>query len=439
LEIALSGLDDEGLAVGAHEGRSVHVAGGVAGDRVLVALEHLSPHSPDAWARLERLLLPSPDRVPAACPNVGRCGGCLMQCTAYPRQLAAKDERMRRAVGTLVGELLPIVPSPRTLGYRNKAKLVFAPAPDDSLLLGSYAPRSHQVIDMAGCRVTEPPLDPIARTLGRLAAERGLRAYDERSRRGDLRYAVLRANHLGRVLAVLVTPSGEVAGLSALAEAVAAAHPELVGVVQNVNDSPGGALFGAEDHPLVGAAELADRVGSVTLELSARAFFQVNRDQAAALYAEVAREAALFGDETVIDVYAGAGGIALALAQRARRVVAIEESPVATADARRSVARAGAAHVEVVTGDARAALAGQTHADVVVVDPPRKGCSGAVLRELARLRPRTLVYVSCGPDSLARDLAALSALGLRAARCRPFDLFPHTPHVESLTVLHPAP
>src|SRR5262249_44148893 len=155
-------------------------------------------HGPRAWGRIEAVLAPSPDRVAPACPNVGRCGGRLLQCAAYAVQLAAKQERMQRTVAALCDELRPVGPSPNVLHYRNKAKLVVAPG----IVLGSYAPRTHQVIDMAGCQVTERPIDPALRTLARLLGEIKLRPYDERAATGDLRYAVVRANHAEKVLVV---------------------------------------------------------------------------------------------------------------------------------------------------------------------------------------------------------------------------------------------
>jgi 23S rRNA (uracil1939-C5)-methyltransferase len=430
LELTIDDFDDEGLAAGTVEGLRVAAPGGVPGDRLVVAIEHKSPHTPRAWGRIERILTPSADRVAPACPNVGRCGGCLMQCAAYPVQLASKQARMERSVGALCEKLLPIVPSPRTLHYRNKAKLVVAPG----VILGSYAPRTHQVIDMAGCQVTEEPIDPVARTLARLLGESGLLPYDERAQSGDLRHVVLRSNHAGAVLAVIVTAQREAPGLDRVAQALAAAHPEIAGVVQNVNPARGGVILGGDDVILTGAGELEDRIGEVTLRLGAQAFFQVNRAQAAALYAAVARAAELTGRETVVEVFAGVGGIARTLAKSAARVVGIESNRVAVMDARKDAP----ANVEMIAADAAQGLAAQPAADVVIVDPPRKGCELRVLSEMTRLSPRRILYVSCGPDSLARDLAALRDAGYRARTIEPYDLFPHTPHIESLSVLEKA-
>jgi 23S rRNA (uracil1939-C5)-methyltransferase len=423
--------DDEGFAVSPD---GVAVAGGVPGDRLEVEIEHQSPHGPRAWARLVRVERPSADRVAAACPNVGRCGGCLMQCGRYEAQLATKQARAERLLGSLAERIAPIVPSRQVLGFRNKSKLVAARA-GKSLILGAYEPATHDVVDMAGCRVVEPPLDEIACSLARLATAHGVPPFDERTRRGQLRYAALRRNHEGKVLVVLVTRSPETPWARPLARALAAEQSEVTGVVQNVNDATGGSLYGVTDLPLVGTPALDEQIGPVRLRLSARAFLQINRAQAAALYEAAAEEAALGGGETVVDVYAGAGGLGLRLAPAASEVTLVESDPSACEDARRSAQAAGAGHVRVVGGDAARALAGLAEADLVVLDPPRKGCDPAALGEVARLAPARILYVSCGLPSLARDLERLRQLGYRARRVRPFDFFPHTPHVETLTVL----
>jgi 23S rRNA (uracil1939-C5)-methyltransferase len=431
LSVDVERWDDEGFAVSPD---GVAVAGGVPGDRLQVEIEHQSPHGPHAWARLLHVERPSADRVAPACPNVGRCGGCLMQCGRYDVQLTSKQARVERLLGEHAETIAPIVPSPQILGFRNKSKVIAASA-GGGLILGAYQPATHDVVDMAGCRVVEPPLDETARALARLATAHGVEPYDERVRRGQLRYVVLRRNHEGKVLVVLVTRTRETPWARPLAQALAAERPEVTGVVENVNDATGGSLYGVIDLPLLGAPALDEQIGPVRLLLSARAFLQINRAQAAALYEAAAEEAALAGGETVVDVYAGAGGLGLRLAPAARDVTLVESDPSACEDARRSAQAAGAGHVRVVGGDASHALAGLARADLVVLDPPRKGCDSAALGEVARLAPARVLYVSCGLPSLARDLARLRQLGYRARRVRPFDFFPHTPHVETLTVL----
>jgi 23S rRNA (uracil1939-C5)-methyltransferase len=209
-------------------------------------------------------------------------------------------------------------------------------------------------------------------------------------------------------------------------------------VVQNVNRSRGNVLYGDEERVLAGSAFLHDQVGAVQLRLSSTAFFQVNRDVAARIYADLADAAALGGTERVVDAYAGVGGIALTLARGAAEVVGIEEHPRAVADAQASAQLNHAVRVRFVVGDVEAELGKLGAADVVVLNPPRRGCAPAVLHAAAAMKPRLIAYVSCAPDTLARDLALLGGLGYRARSVVPYDMLPQTPHVESLAIVTPA-
>ncbi|HVV51683.1 MAG TPA: hypothetical protein VHO06_18590, partial [Polyangia bacterium] len=269
-------LDDEGAGVGAAGGLEVHVAGALPGERVAAVVEHLARQSPAAWARLAEVEVPSPARRPPACRAFGACGGCLLQHLDYPAQLGWKRARVARALAAhpaLAGvPVAACVASPRPLGYRNKSKLVAARA-GGRLVLGAYAPRSHAVIDLAGCRIAEPPLDDTAAALRALLDEAGVRPYDERSLTGDLRHVVLRANHAGAVLAIWIVarplPDG-----AALARRFRAARPEVVGVVEHQNQTRGNVLFaeagGANERILDGAGTLEDQLeaGGRTIRLT---------------------------------------------------------------------------------------------------------------------------------------------------------------------------
>ncbi len=442
LSVAIDALDHDGAGVGSADGRRVHVAFAVPGDRVEAEVEHLSPHGLDAWARLVEVRAPSAQRVPPACRAYGRCGGCVLQALAYPAQLEHKRARLAEALAAagLSVEPGPCVASPRPLGYRDKSKLVVA-ADEGRVILGAFAPRSHEVVDLSGCAVAEPPLDELASTVAELATRLGVRPFDERSARGDLRHVVLRVSARGEVMAVLVVARRGIEAIARLGRALRAARPEVIGVVENLHAARGNVLFGEVEPDVVldGTGVLDEFVGGTRLRLSARAFFQVNRALAALLYADVAAAAALGGVERVVDVYCGVGGIALTLAPRAAAVVGIEEHAGAVADAAAGAALNHVSHARFFAGDAAALLGDPSvvgdRADVVVLNPPRKGCDPAVLAAAAKLAPRTILYVSCSPTTLALDLAALGPLGYRARRVTPYDMLPHTPHVEALAVI----
>jgi 23S rRNA (uracil1939-C5)-methyltransferase len=442
LRLQVTALDDEAAGVAAKGELRVHIAGALPDEEVEATVAHISPHRPEAWAQLGPLFRRSPARVEPVCPAYGACGGCTLEHLDYDGQLRWKSEHVQtvlaRVPATAAIPVAPCVASPRPLGYRNKSKLVYALGERGRPVLGAYAPRSHRVVDLAGCRVAEAPLDDVAGALCRLLAEHQVSPYDERSEEGVLRYVILRVNHVGRVLITLVTAVDAFDVGVALARALIAERPEVAGVVQNINSSRGNTLYGESERTLAGESWLDDRVGPVQLRLSSTAFFQVNRDVAARIYADLATAAALTGQERVVDAYAGVGGIALTLARGAGEVIGIEEHPHAVGDAEIGAQMNHATRCRFVVGDAAAALAGLDAADVVVLNPPRRGCTPAVLQAVARLQPRLVAYVSCAPDTLARDLAQLASTGLVARSVQPYDMLPQTPHVESLALITPA-
>ncbi|HSY39236.1 MAG TPA: 23S rRNA (uracil(1939)-C(5))-methyltransferase RlmD [Polyangia bacterium] len=443
-------LDDDGAGVGESGGHRVHVAGALPGERVSGVVAHVSRQSSAAWARLETVDAPSPARRPPACPAFGACGGCLLQHLAYDAQLEWKRTRVARALAehpALAGvKVDACVASPRPLGYRNRSKLVVARReegrPDDGLVLGAFAPRSHDVIDLAGCRIAEPPLDETAAVLRSLLDGAGVRAYHERTLTGDLRHVVLRANHEGRVLAVWIVARPLPDGV-ALARRFRAARPEVIGVVEHENRSRGNAIFsdaeGDNERLLDGAGEIEDQIDvagrTVRLTLAPGAFFQANREVAALAYAAISQALAIQPTERVVDAYCGVGGIALTLAPAAAEVIGIESHAGAVAGATASAALNGIANARFVAGDAAQVLSQIERADVLVLNPPRKGCAPELLAEVARLAPRAIAYLSCDPETLARDLALLATHGHRARAVTPFDMLPHTPHIEALAVL----
>jgi 23S rRNA (uracil1939-C5)-methyltransferase len=442
LQVVVQDLDEQGAGLGASPSDAtleLHVQGGLPGETVTACLDHVSHHRPVGWALLRHIDRPSPARVRPACAAYGPCGGCVLQHFDYAAQVAWKERAFRARFAALPAladvAIKPVVPSPVSLGYRNKSKLVAGRDQTGRLILGAYAPRSHAVVDLTGCAVAEPPLDAVAATLRDLLAAQGIQPYDEVRLRGTLRYVVLRANADGAVLVTLVTATDDLPEADALVSALRAAHPVIAGVVQNVNPSRGNAIFGTHERTLAGASTFEDRIGDVRLRVSSRAFLQANRHIAAVAYARLAEAVALTGPERVIDAYAGVGGIALTLAPRAAAVVGFEEHAAAVDDAAVSAALNGIGNARFVAGDAGELLARESAADVVVLNPPRKGCAPAVLDRVAALGPRTVAYLSCAPETLARDLELLHQRGYRTRDITPLDMLPHTPHLEALAIL----
>ena len=436
LEVA--GLDDEGRGTGEVEGATWHVGGALPGDRVRATVEHRSPHRPEAWARLVALERPSVDRVAPVCPATGRCGGCPLGALRYEAQAAWKAARLERALARVPGAPppAPFGAAPAPTGYRGSSKLVYGIAtPGAWPTLGGYAPRSHAVVDLAGCKVVRPVLEAVRGAVLAVLRDARIEPHDEAAGAGDLAYVVLRAGARDDVMVTLVGP--DLDRLAALGPAIAGAHAAIAGVAANRRPR-GNAIFGGETRALVGATELVEAVGPVQVLLSPTAFFQVNREVAARIYADLADFVVPRAGGAVIDAYAGVGGIALTLAARGvADVTGLELNADAVRDAVRAAARAGvgARFVAADAADGLLARAAEGPIDAVVVNPPRRGLDGRMAAALGRARPRLLAYVSCDPDTLARDLERLSADGLRIASVRGYDMHPQTPHVEALALL----
>lgn len=437
LIVVADGIDEHGAGTATTPLGRLHVPGLLPGERGSVVVEHQSPHRAEAWGLLrERLGPPAADRVTPACPAAGHCGGCAWQHLAYPAQLAHKQARLRavlaEATPTAVGE---VTPAPAQLGYRNRGKYV-AGERDGALVLGGFAPRSHTLIETAGCRIVAPIVDEVAAWATGAARAAGLRAFRERQRTGELRYVVVRANAAGDVLVGLVTPTSTAAErITPMAEALAR-HPAVRGVVWVQHDRADGAILphDATVTTLAGEARLQDVVAGVAIETGIAEFLQVNSAQAAAMYARIAALAEVGPGDRAVDLYAGVGGITFALAQRGAHVHAIEVDRGAVAALGAAAARAGLPHVTAQAGDASllATLTGVAAPRVVVVNPPRKGLSDAANRAVLAAGAPTLIYVSCGPEALARDLVRWRAAGYQVDAIEPFDLMPGTGHVETV-------
>lgn len=421
---------------------AVHVAGVLPGERCTATLTHRSQHRPEAWADLALITTTSPARVAPPCPAHGACGGCALAHWAYDAQVAWKQEQVGRALSATPGlsrdVLRPAVASPKPSGYRNKTKLVVG-QDRKGLVLGAYRPRTHEVVDLAGCQLHEPAVAEATELLREFLRTSGVEPYDELSGRGDLRHLVVRGNEVGEVLVVAVARTRESPGARWLAEALPPRLPRLRGLVLNVNAAPGNAIFGEEsqDEVLFGDDHLPERVGSLVLRLSPRAFFQANRHIAQAAYARIAEAAAVRPGDRVVDAYCGIGGIGLTLGQKGALVSGIEEHAAAVASATATARENGIPDATFVAGDVAAHLTAFGRADVVVLNPPRKGCDRRVLAAAAATGARLIAYLSCRPATLMRDLALLAEHGYVTETVTPLDMLPQTPHIEALALLRP--
>ena len=434
--VTVEGYSSEGLGVARIEGQVVFVHGGVRGETCAVRLMKVLKHV--AFARVEEVLSPSEGRMEPDCPHYPACGGCQLRHLTYEEELWMKRQKAEDALRRIGGaevEVEEILGSQETECYRNKSQ--FPIGPDGST--GFYRARSHQVIPVSRCRIQTTQANAIAEAAAAWARERKVAPYDERTGKGLLRHIYVRVNRRGEALVCLVVNGEKLPDESGLTEAVRRACPETVGVVLNANTRDTNVILGERYRTLWGRDTLEDQLCGLTFKLSVPSFYQVNRPQAERLYAKALEYAALTGKELVLDLYCGTGTITLCLARKARRAIGAEIVPEAIADAKENAVRNGIGNVEFFCGDASAVaarLAGEgLRPDVVVVDPPRKGLAEDVVETVAAMGPRLVVYVSCDPGTLGRDVKRFGLLGYRAIRAAAVDMFPRTAHVETVALL----
>jgi len=443
INVTIDRLNEDGVGVGHVDGKPILVPGALPGEKIRATVEHEGQRH--QAGRLARVLVPNPDRVPAACSHADACQGCLLIGLNYPAQLKWKEDSVRAELQRYDAlRPVPVVPiwaAPQAFGYRCHAKLVMA-RERGKVKIGLYRRGSHDVVDIGNCPLHHPLINRIVEVVREEIDRQQIWIYDPLKGRGLLRYLLVRVSPTHqKALVTFVTAKREYREVTSLAKWLQRKVPEVISVQENVNGSAGNVIFGRETLKIIGAPDLIDQIGDLRLRLGPTSFLQVNHPQAARIYELVRDWAALKPGENAIDVYCGIGGIALNLARDAGGVIGIEVVPEAVRNARENARMNGRNNCRFLDGDA-ADLLGDLVGEippgsVAVVNPPRKGCAPEVLKALAELAPRSLIYVSCSPDTLARDLDLLSRQGLRALEVQPVDMFPQTPHVESVVRLEP--
>jgi 23S rRNA (uracil1939-C5)-methyltransferase len=456
LSLTIEDLAFGGEGVGRADGYVVFVPGGVPGDRVRVRLEQA--RSRFGRGVIESVEEPSPHRVQAPCPYFGHCGGCRLQHVAYPAQLAFKSKQVADVLERLGGlaefELRPMIGAAETYGYRNKMEFTVtrSPAPErlpevgegrrrGGIVVGLHeADRYDSVLDVERCLLQSEAMNALLDEARRFFAEHELSAYDQESGEGLLRFLMLReGRRTGEVMANVVAAAPAVSELQPLAERLRARVPRTSSVVMNVNPKKASVAVGVEEHLLGGRDHVREQIDGLTFQISANSFFQTNTVQAERLFALIVESTELSGGETAVDLYSGTGAISLLLAKRCHHVYGIEVAQAAVDDAALNAAANGIVNCTFLAGEVRFVLPSLidrgVSAEVVVADPPRAGFHPKALHALIRLAPSRIVYVSCNPATLARDVGELVRGGYRLQWVQPIDMFPHTPHIEAVARL----
>ena len=439
LRIERLSSDGSGVAHSA-DGEAVFVPGTAPGDEARVRI--VKDCGRYAFGILDELLTPSPDRIPVDCPVAGPCGGCSLRHLDYAAELRAKQESVLdafRRIGGLEVPVLDILPSPEVDRYRNKVQFPVGIDKNGVPCIGFYAGRTHRIVPCPDCKLQPSVLNEIGNALCAFFARQGIRPYDEQSGKGLVRHIFLRRGaHSGQIMVCLVCTRAKLPHAEQLCTALRGQFPAISTILLNVNAKNTNVILGSENHILYGPGYIEDTLCGVPVRLGPLSFYQVNTLAAERLYGVAAQYAQLTPDDTLLDLYCGMGTIGLSMAGQCRELIGVEIVPEAIESAKANAARMGEAVAAksrffcADAGQAATQLAAEgLHPDIVMLDPPRKGCDEATLSAVVRMAPRRVVYVSCNPATAARDAAWLEQNGYHAEKVQPVDLFPRTKHVEA--------
>ena len=443
LRIERLSSDGSGVAHSA-DGEAVFVPGTAPGDEARVRI--VKDCGRYAFGILDELLTPSPDRIPVDCPVAGPCGGCSLRHLDYAAELRAKQESVLdafRRIGGLEVPVLDILPSPDADRYRNKVQFPVGIDKNGVPCIGFYAGRTHRIVPCPDCKLQPSVLNEIGNALCAFFAQQGIRPYDEQSGKGLVRHIFLRRGaHSGQIMVCLVCTRAKLPHAEQLCTVLRGQFPAISTILLNVNAKNTNVILGSENHILYGPGYIEDTLCGVPVRLGPLSFYQVNTLAAERLYGVAAQYAQLTPDDALLDLYCGMGTIGLSMAEQCRELIGVEIVPEAIESAKANAARMGEAVAAksrffcADAGQAATQLAAEgLHPDIVMLDPPRKGCDEATLSAVVRMAPRRVVYVSCNPATAARDAAWLEKNGYHTEKVQPVDLFPRTKHCECVIAL----
>ena len=434
--VTIEGYGEGGMGVARIDGRVVFVHGALRGEKCRVLI--LKTLKSVAFAKVLEVLEPSSERITPDCPYFPRCGGCTYRHIRYEEELRLKRQRVQDNLSRIGGSdvtVEEILGARDTLRYRNKAQY---PVSKDGAV-GFYRARTHEVIECEHCLLVKPEADAAAEALREYMQSCRVAGYDEKTGRGLVRHLYIRSNAAGESLVCVLVNGDKLPKEDRLVTLLRDACPKCTGIVLGTNTKKGNVILGDRYRTLWGSDRLEDTLCGKTFRLSVPSFYQVNRIQAERLYAKAIEFAGLTGQETVLDLYCGAGTITLALSDHAKKVLGAEIVPEAIDDARENAARNGVKNAEFFCGDAsdvaKKLARENLRPDVITVDPPRKGLAADVVESIAEMQPGRVVYVSCDSATMARDVKRLADLGYTAQRACAVDMFPRADHVETICLL----
>jgi len=441
IEVVFEDLTHDGAGVAKVDGYPLFIKNGLPGEKARIKV--IKANKNYGIGRLLELYEKSPYRVDIPKEEAPKYGGCQLAHISYTGQLKYKENQVRQAlarIGKIEGaHIHPIIGMDNPWHYRNKAQVPVGEK-DGKLVAGFFKPRTHEILDADESVIQLPAVNEAVRAVKEICRELRIPAYDEEHHSGVLRHIMARyGRETGELMVVLITRTAELPHQKKLVDAIVSRLKQVKSIVHNVNPRRTNVILGERTKVLWGNEAIYDKIGDVKFAISALSFYQVNPVQTKVLYDKALEYAGLNGNESVIDAYCGIGTISLFLAQKARKVFGVEVVPEAIEDAKRNAALNGITNVQFEAGAAETVIpkwyeAGNK-ADVLVVDPPRKGCDEALLQTILEMKPKKVVYVSCNPATLARDLRILEDGGYRTVDVQPVDMFPHTTHIECVSQL----
>ena len=445
-----------GEGIGKADGFTFFVKDAIVGDVIEAKIMKLKKNY--GYARLMKVLTPSKDRVEPKCPVARQCGGCQIQEMRYEAQLAFKQKMVQNNLERIGGlsdfEMYPVIGMETPYAYRNKAQFPVGEDKDGNIVIGFYAGRTHHIVEQTDCCIGAPENGEVLRKVKAYMQKNQIRPYNEEHHSGIVRHILIRTGYHTKEIMVCLIVNAAKASCLKNAEQLTESLREMDGmtsVMVNFNTEKTNVILGKKSEVLWGQPYIEDFIGDVKYQISPQSFFQVNPMQTEKLYAKALEYAGLTGNETVWDLYCGIGTISLFLAKNARKVYGVEIVPQAIEDARNNAKRNGIDNAEFFVGKAEEVVpafyekalkqaqdseAGKSiRPDVVVVDPPRKGCEEVLLETIVKMQPQRIVYVSCDSATLARDLKFLSANGYAVKKVQPVDQFGHSVHIETVVML----
>lgn len=432
-------ITNEGCGLGRYNGMVVFVPFTAVGDKLRVKI--LKVTKTHCYGKIEEILTPSPDRIPSDCNVFTKCGGCAFRHISYEAELRAKDSFIRDAF-TRIGGLNPIfkdiVPNVSVNRYRNKAQYPVGKDKDGNIICGFFADRSHRIVPSEKCMLEQDVFAEIRSDVIKFAAENKIPAYNEEEHSGILRHVCIRRGHYSGEINVVIVVRKNIPQLKVLARSLSEKFSRISGVVVNVNKERTNVIYGGEETVLYGEKNITDKMLEKKFSISPKSFYQVNTPMAEKLYS-IAAELAEPEGKTVIDLYCGAGTIGLTMADKVKKLIGVEIVPSAVENAKVNAAMNNAEKAEFYCGDAGKITTmlkeNGIRADVVIVDPARKGCDETTLNNICTFAPERIVMVSCNPVTAARDCSYLEMKGYSTVSVQGVDLFSRTVHVESVVLL----